>query len=171
MKNIKLLHKILILIILISILFLNIIPTQLYASSIESVIEGADKFIDDTKKSPAITIGTSSIRSVSNIVYNTLLGVGIIISLAIGSVLGIKFITDSAEDKAKVKEALIPYIIGNIIIFGAFGIWKVTVKIGSNLDNNPNYYVEKGLPDGQEGEVTSHESSSGRTHGGDSGGF
>lgn len=39
----------------------------------------------------------------------------------------------SAEDKAKVKEALIPYIVGCIVIFGAFTIWSIAVNMGQSI--------------------------------------
>ena len=39
----------------------------------------------------------------------------------------------SAEDKAKIKEAMIPYVLGCIVIFGAFGIWKLAITILNNL--------------------------------------
>ena len=39
----------------------------------------------------------------------------------------------SAEEKAQIKDALIPFIIGCIIVFGAFGIWKIFVNIGNSL--------------------------------------
>ena len=50
-------------------------------------------------------------------------------TIAIGVYLGIKFMSSSADDKAKVKEALIPYIVGCIVIFGAFGIWKLLITL------------------------------------------
>ena len=39
----------------------------------------------------------------------------------------------SVEQQAKVKEMLMPYAIGCIVIFGAFGIWKLAVTIFSQL--------------------------------------
>ena len=35
----------------------------------------------------------------------------------------------TAEDKAKVKESLIPYIVGCVIIFSAFIIWKAIIDL------------------------------------------
>ena len=35
----------------------------------------------------------------------------------------------SVEEKADIKGLLIPYIVGCIIIFGAFAIWKLVVDI------------------------------------------
>ena len=41
--------------------------------------------------------------------------------------------TGSVSQKAKIKETLIPYIAGCIVIFGAFGIWKLVVTIMSSV--------------------------------------
>ena len=46
--------------------------------------------------------------------------------------LGNLFINNMAEEHAKaaqVKENLIPYVIGCVIIFGAFGIWKIVLTV------------------------------------------
>ena len=40
----------------------------------------------------------------------------------------------SVEQKAKVKDSLVPYIVGCIVIFGAFGIWKLVIQILNNLE-------------------------------------
>ena len=35
----------------------------------------------------------------------------------------------SSTQKAETKELLIPYVVGCVIIFGAFGIWKLVVNM------------------------------------------
>ena len=37
--------------------------------------------------------------------------------------------TGSVAEKAQVKETLIPYVAGCVVIFGAFGIWKLIIEI------------------------------------------
>lgn len=61
------------------------------------------------------------------------MAIGIIIMFAVGTVIGIQYMVASAEDKAKVKEALIPYIVGCIVIFGAFTIWSIAVNLGQEI--------------------------------------
>ena len=39
----------------------------------------------------------------------------------------------SIEEKANIKESLIPFVIGCIVVFGAFGIWRIFVSLGSKL--------------------------------------
>lgn len=68
-----------------------------------------------------------NLKSASDTLFNILLIIGIFLSVAIGIYLGIKFMLSSAEDKAKVKESLIPYVAGCVVIFGAFIIWKLVI--------------------------------------------
>lgn len=74
-------------------------------------------------------IDSKDLQDVSNTVYNILLLLGIVIAVIIGIVLGIKFMTGSIEEQAKVKESLVPYIAGCVVIFGAFTIWKVVLEV------------------------------------------
>ena len=61
--------------------------------------------------------------------FKLLMAIGIVVMFIVGTVIGIQFMVASAEDKAKVKEALIPYIIGCAVIFGAFTIWSIAVRL------------------------------------------
>ena len=74
-----------------------------------------------------LTVDTEKLRETSSVIYRLLFTIGVIIAVAIGGYLGIKFIVASVEEKAQVKEMLIPYVIGCIVIFGAFTIWRLVV--------------------------------------------
>jgi len=80
-----------------------------------------------------------SLTKTSNYIYNTLLVVAVAIAVIVGSYLGIKLMLESAEDKAKIKEALIPFVVGCFVIFGAFGIWKIAVEIGTSISGDSSY--------------------------------
>ena len=80
----------------------------------------------------------------------------ICVAVIIGAIIGVQFITGSIEGKAKIKEALVPYIIGCIVVFGAFFIWKTLVNIGNDLEGDTQ-------------DTTVHELSSGEVHGGGGG--
>ena len=97
------------------------------AKSITDIIKGADDFIETGKSKDVIA--TDKLKNASDLIYNTLLIVGIVVAVIAGTILGIQFITGSVEQKAKVKDSLIPFIVGCVIIFGAFGIWKLVITI------------------------------------------
>lgn len=48
-------------------------------------------------------------------------------------IMGITFMTQSINDKAKIKEAMTPWLIGVFISFGAFTIWKITMNVFMKL--------------------------------------
>lgn len=95
--------------------------------SIDDIVDGADKFVN--KADTSGTIDAGSLKSSVDITYNAFLAVGLIAAVAAGLILGIQFMVGSTEEQAKVKEKLIPYVIGCIIIFGAFGIWKIVITL------------------------------------------
>ena len=82
------------------------------------------------------TINTEALEETSDTIYNTLLAIAIMVAIIVGMVLGIQFMAASADEKAKVKEALMPYVVGCIVVFGAFTIWKIAVKVGNNAENS-----------------------------------
>lgn len=79
------------------------------------------------------TVDDDKLKDASDSIYNMLSSIGMIISVIVGIILGITFMMASADDKAKVKEALVPYIIGCVVVFGAFGIWKIVINTFSGI--------------------------------------
>lgn len=74
-------------------------------------------------------LNPGALESGSRLLYNVLLTIGIAVVLIWGLVLAIQFITGSIGEKADVKKNLIVYVIGCIIIFGAFGIWSALLQL------------------------------------------
>ena len=109
------------------IIFLCSISINVYAISAGTIFSDGDGFISAGELSNKID--PSKYKDVSSTIYNILLIVGIVIAVAVGIILGIKFITGGVEGQADVKKTLIPYTVGCIVIFGAFGIWKLVVDI------------------------------------------
>ena len=98
--------------------------------TIDGVIGAADDFISGAKTDN--TIEQKGLQNTIDLIYNILLAIGMVVAVVEGIVLGIQFMTASTEGKAEVKEKLIPYVVGCVVIFGAFGIWKlVMVLIGT----------------------------------------
>ncbi len=75
------------------------------------------------------TIDEEQLRTDASSIFKILTTIGITLSVIIGGILGIKFMMASAEDKAQIKEMLIPYVVGCVVIYGAVTIWMIVVKI------------------------------------------
>ena len=106
------------------------------AAGIDNIMQGADNFLDKATEEGHTSFNFDGIMQTSDLIYNTLLVIGIIVAILVAAFLGIKFMVSSVEEQAKIKESLIPFVVGCIIIFGAFGIWKITTNIIENANNS-----------------------------------
>ena len=96
----------------------------------DEIIKGADDFLNTASSEDFDNKDyEDNLKNTSNTVYNILLGIAIVLAVVIGLILGITFMLSGAGAKAKVKEALIPYVVGCFISFSAFGIWKILMMI------------------------------------------
>lgn len=123
MKKKKTLKLIISIFTLISLLFT---PIVVKAGFFDDVINSGDAFVRSGEDQFS-TQNNASVKDVTDEIYGILLIIGIVVAVIIGGVLGIAFILQSAEGKAKIKEALIPYVVGCVVVFGAFGIWKAVI--------------------------------------------
>lgn len=61
----------------------------------------------------------------------TMVGAGTMV--AVTAYMGIKYITASPEGQAKLKQQLIGLVVSGIVIFGAYGIWSIVLRIVSQF--------------------------------------
>ena len=92
------------------------ICTYSYADEIVSAVNG-------------MQYGTSNnvntMKSMASKILGLVQAVGYAISIIVLSIYGIKYMYAATAEKAKIKEQLIPYVIGAIILFGASFIISV----------------------------------------------
>lgn len=116
---------------LIILVFLNLsVYNVVYADTADDVINGARSFVQRETDS---AMDESKLKEASDFIFNILLAIAMIVAVAVGVALGIKFMTSSVEEQAKVKEMLLPYVAGCIVVFGAMGIWKLAVNAFKNF--------------------------------------
>lgn len=133
---------------LISTLFITILSTSFCLSSTYALGETfsqGKKFLE-AGNDVSQTIDTLALKNTSDYIYNALLAIGIMVAVIVAMVLGIQFMVASADEKAKVKEAILPFIVGCIAVFGAFTIWKIVVNMGDKAEAS----VEGGYSSAQE---------------------
>lgn len=105
-------------------------------TSPDDIISEAKNFLNTGKNNQGIvTIDGDSTTTASNMLFNVLFSIGVGAALLIGIYLGIKFMLASAEDKASIKESLIPYFAGVIVMFASFSIWKLVLVLLQNIEN------------------------------------
>ena len=91
------------------------------------------------------TINTTELKNTSDYIYKILFAVAVIVAVIIAMVIGIQFMAASADEKAKVKEALLPFVVGCAVVFGSFGIWKIAVNIGNDAESRVSVPQVSGL--------------------------
>lgn len=121
----KLIKIVLVFIIYVFIFQLVFIPTISLADGVGEIVSQGDKFVSEGN----VLIDKDKLNEGQSLIFNILLAVGVILTVIVGGYLGIKFMMASAEDKAKIKEMMIPYVLGCVIIYGAFGIWKIVITV------------------------------------------
>lgn len=124
--------KIIYIIMLTSIIITSIgINSNIYAGSHSAgeIVKDADTFVHTGELVGSSIIKQNDMKDLSDTVYNILLVVAIIAAVLVGAILGLKFIMEGAEGKAEIQKALVPYVIGCVVAFGAFTIWKIIVDV------------------------------------------
>ena len=120
-------------IILMAFITIAFIPNMIYA--MDNIIDSGEGFLEAAN---GTVIDEDAMNTTSDYVYNILFTIAVVLAVAIGMVIGIQFMMGSADEKAKIKETLIPYIIGVFIVFSAFTIWKIVINIGNDVTDAPN---------------------------------
>ena len=101
--------------------------TNSSSESLEDMMNDGDAFISSSNN--ANIIKQDELQSTISVMYNIFLEVGVALAVIIGLLLGIKFMIGSTEEKAEIKKLLLPYVVGCLVVFGAFGIWKFVLTL------------------------------------------
>lgn len=76
--------------------------------------------------------------------------VGIVGSVIILMVAGIKYMTGSVEEKADYKKALLPYVVGAMLLFSATTIANLVYQYANPIDTNDSQTHQPGPPPGRD---------------------
>ncbi len=130
-KNTKIISIFLIIMLIINVASLFINKTFAAKTTIDSVFDAANSFITGGQSNKDSNIGLDENKMRDNIgtIYNIFLVAGLIILVIVGIILGINLMFGATEEKAQIKEKLMPYTVGAVVIFGAFVIWKMVMTI------------------------------------------
>ena len=111
------------------------LPIYSKALSFDSIFGGAQDFISKGNESSSQGISDGSLENISNEVSGILLTIAVAVTVISAAAMGINFAIQTVEDKAKIKESMVPWLIGVFVSFGAYGIWEFVMSIfyGMNL--------------------------------------
>lgn len=130
-NNIKTRIKIIIMIIL-TIITIFSINNKVYAdTTVSTIFSGGRQFIKQGKSKA--NVNTTAIAKDIGGIGQVFLIIGIGTAVGVGMYLGFKYITSGADEKAKIKERLIFYVIAIVLLVAAVGVTKVIVSIGDSI--------------------------------------
>ena len=105
--------------------------TELFSSGDDFIKKGFDK--NQNQNLVNITLNEEQLKDEASGIFKIFVIIGTILSVLVGGILGIKYMSASAEDRAPIKETLIPYVVGCVVLYGAFAIWRLVVIVLQNI--------------------------------------
>ena len=75
----------------------------------------------------------TKMADVGSTVFTIITNAGIILSVVVLAILGIKYMMGSTEEKAEYKKAMMPYLVGAVLVFGASTIATIVVDFGKSF--------------------------------------
>ena len=103
---------------------------------LDDMIKDAQKFENqkiETRVDIDTGINQDKLQNFSSSLYSVLLIAATAVTVLVGMIIGIKYMTGSVEEKAEYKKMLLPFIAGCVAIYGSLGIWKLLVNILSGI--------------------------------------
>ena len=101
-------------------------------STMSPMVFAADTLTPGTLK-PSDGIDTQPITDLGSNIIGVLRTVGIVLSVIVLIIIGIKYMMGSPEDKSEYKKSMMPYIVGAALIFAASVFADVIYGFFSNL--------------------------------------
>ena len=93
-------------------------------------------FIIDTNKYSNIyqsSNDTTQIFTMSGKILGIVQVIGMGVAVISLSIMGTKYMISSVEEKAKIKEQFIPYVIGAVLLFGGATLIKIVIDFAQKL--------------------------------------
>lgn len=109
--------------------FSNTYVNATTGGSAEELIDTAGEFINEGANSGTRTIDMSKVVPVFLSFGQFLSGIAIVTLLIVTGIMGIKFMLAGPEQRAGLQKQLVGLLIATFVIFGAYIIWSIAVKL------------------------------------------
>ena len=109
------------------------VPLTIILAMLATTIIGATITTNSITSNKDLGDAGTKIESVGSRVLTTISNVGIVLSVVMLAIIGLKYMIGSAEERAEYKKTLFPYIIGAFLIFGASTVAKIVKTVGEKL--------------------------------------
>ena len=103
-----------------------LLTDKVYAG--QSILSAGKSFVNHSS-----ALVQSTLISKLQPVANVLIAIAVIVFLGVGLGLGLTFMTKGPDEKAKVKERFIWYIIAMVLVFGSVTIYNIAATVYNNV--------------------------------------
>ena len=110
-----------------------VLMIMILASVATTVFASADPSFDPVNMTGKSDVNTSKITDMGNGAIKVVTTIGMVASVVVLVVLGIKYMLGSAEEKAEYKKTLLPYVIGAVLVFAAATIASMVFQFASSI--------------------------------------
>lgn len=90
-----------------------------FFSTVYAASQSSGAIIKPEDVTPKVSDSQDDVLEIGQRIVGILQAIGVVVSVVILIVLGIKYMMGSAEEKAEYKKTFIPYIVGAVLIFSA----------------------------------------------------
>lgn len=77
---------------------------------------------------------TNQVTQIGGTIVNIIQVVGIVVAVVVILIVGIKYLTSSAEGKAEYKKMMVPYVIGAFLVFAGSSIVKLVYELANSAN-------------------------------------
>ena len=103
--------------------------------SLSDIINAGNSFITQGKSGAGAVKNHEQFAEELAPIGSIIAGVGVVIFMGVLAVMAIKWIVAKPEDKAKLKQAFVGYVIAAFVFFGAIGIWRLAIQIMESIQS------------------------------------
>ena len=111
------------------VIFSHVFYVKKQYETIEGSTEKYSTETFDTYANDTANVSKESLQNFSNTFYGIFLAVASAVTVIVGLIIGIKYMLSSVGERANVKQMLIPYVVGCVVVYGSFGIWALVVSL------------------------------------------
>lgn len=111
-----------------------ILVMMLLLTMITPIVMAANGITPGEINGSTSNVNVNGVTNLGNDVVRVITTIGVVVSVIILVVLGIKYMMGSAEEKAEYKKTLMPYIIGAGLVFAASMIATLVYNIATGIN-------------------------------------
>ena len=90
--------------------------------------------VDFNKFKNTVQVDDNKITNIGGLVFRTVYIVGMFIAIGYATMLGMKYMSSSTDERAGVKKQLVPFVVGVVLFFGTTKLVEVLIDVAGWIE-------------------------------------